>query len=456
MGKFTASSAVCLVLIAAFATQAQDYVAPGSTVEGERLRGEGQFLKGAAWYELNAAKARQLDAQTERMIGEWNRQVYETYQRERSAAISYRKSMTRAQQEAAKKKMEEREERLRTKPTSDDIVKGDALNALLVDLSDPSLSESSWRNARVDLPPDLSIRSLVFRFAPKTGDKNAQEMSRGLIALGRLDLDGRWPVYLQMDKLKPERAAYEASYRKVRDQSMTGGLKLDAILALDQAVEGLKKKISVAVPSERGFRSTAAQYVEELKKSTRMFDASTISFAQEMISDTQRHEARTVGELLGFMRKYRLLFASAEKSVGGGDIYGRLYGLMRNQKGKMGLVEAKKHFNFTYLDLNTSIDLFQKGSVWVSEAPTKGLTLIILERNGENFSGRLTLPNTIREFTGTVKGNKFQWLAKDVNVIQGNEGHNNYGTIVDDQLLIRYSRPDLPKSGSFVMRLKRD
>ena len=43
---------------------AQDVVLPGSTVQGDVLRGQGQFLKGAAWYELNAAKARSIDVRT--------------------------------------------------------------------------------------------------------------------------------------------------------------------------------------------------------------------------------------------------------------------------------------------------------------------------------------------------------------------------------------------------------
>jgi hypothetical protein len=46
--------------------QAQDVVLPGSTVQGNILRGQGQFLKGMAWYELSAARAREIDARTAR------------------------------------------------------------------------------------------------------------------------------------------------------------------------------------------------------------------------------------------------------------------------------------------------------------------------------------------------------------------------------------------------------
>src|SRR5271157_1414396 len=56
--------------------RAQDVVLPGSTVQGDILPGQGQFLKGMAWYELNAARARELDVKTAREVDQWNREVY--------------------------------------------------------------------------------------------------------------------------------------------------------------------------------------------------------------------------------------------------------------------------------------------------------------------------------------------------------------------------------------------
>ena len=69
----------------------------------------------------------------------------------------------------AKRRLAEREQRLRTKPTVDDVQSGDALNALLLDLSDPSISESTWRYAKVPLPESLSIPRLIFQFAAQAG-----------------------------------------------------------------------------------------------------------------------------------------------------------------------------------------------------------------------------------------------------------------------------------------------
>lgn len=62
-------------------------------------------------------------------------------------AIQYKKGLTNAQQAAASRKMAEKEARVRTNPTDEDVVSGDALNALLIDLSDPTIGPSSWRAA---------------------------------------------------------------------------------------------------------------------------------------------------------------------------------------------------------------------------------------------------------------------------------------------------------------------
>jgi uncharacterized protein (TIGR03067 family) len=337
MRKLACTTIACLFAVGVLTVRGQDVVFPGSTIEGDVLRGQGQFLKGAAWYELNKAQADALNAKT--MIA-WNRELSRVYAEEEATlneAEARKKAGARARKEEVKRKVAEREDRLRTKPTSDDIIKGDALNALLVDLSDPAIGESSWRGAKVALPNELSIRSLVFQFAPKRGDKTSKTLSAGVIALSRLDVEGRWPVFLRSEKLAPEREAYDKAYGNVRDKSLASSLDLESVLELDNAVEALKAKVASAVPAKRNFQSEASHFVADMKQATRMFDANTIGFAQEMLADTQRHEAHTVGELLAFMRKYRLLFANADKTPTAGQNYGQLFHLMGEQSKKLDL-----------------------------------------------------------------------------------------------------------------------
>ncbi len=274
------------------------------------------------------------------MIQKWNMQVYEAYKRERASHIQHRKNLTNAQQAAAKQKMAEKELRLRTSPDDTDVVSGDALNALLADLSDPTISPSSWRGAAVPLPGEISIRGLFFRFAPKFGDKNSGTLSSNLIALGRLDTSRGWPTFIPEDKVGAERRAYEATHRELLDQCENDKLKLETVTKVDAALASLKNKVNTAVPAERKFRETALKYVSGMQAATKIFDASTIDFAQEMIRDTHDYTPQTVGELLAFLRKYRLYFASAVGRPEDGEIYRTLFNLMREQKQKLGLPEV--------------------------------------------------------------------------------------------------------------------
>ncbi len=129
---------------------------------------------------------------------------------------------------------------------------------------------------------------------------------------------------------------YEAAHKRVLDQCEKNELKLDTVLGLDRALTVLMNKVNQAVPADRGFRVAAVRYVGDMQKATKIFDASTIDFAQEMIKDAHDYQPQNVGELLAFMRKYRLLFASAEGRPEDGDTYRALYGLLRRRRRSSG------------------------------------------------------------------------------------------------------------------------
>lgn len=48
----------------------------GTTAQGESLRGQAQFLRGMAWYELGTARANAIDQQS---LEAWNRSVQAAY-----------------------------------------------------------------------------------------------------------------------------------------------------------------------------------------------------------------------------------------------------------------------------------------------------------------------------------------------------------------------------------------
>jgi hypothetical protein len=322
--------AACAIVILGWATALR-----GQTAEGDILRGQGVFLEGAGLYRLYSAEGRSIDADTLIKLDRWNREVFAGYLRARAARMARERSVTNAAAGRARAEAREREDRHRTAATDDDIVSGDALNTLLLDLSDPSIPAASWASAAVPLPAGLSIGSLFFRFAPPLG-KEASVLGTNLIALGRLDPARGWPAYLPPEAVGRECRAYEAAYRVVLEQCRKGALTLESVLDLDRALAALQSRVARAVPADRGFRVAAERYVREMQAATRIFDASTVDYVQEMIRDSHDARPQTVAELLAFMRKYRLVFASAEGRPRDGESYRKLYNLLRAQKDKLG------------------------------------------------------------------------------------------------------------------------
>ena len=316
-------------------------IAVAQTVPGDAARGQGSYLNGLGWYNLNTAKANSINVDATIRWKQDLRQI----QLDRWDLVANQN----AKKAAGKKlKIEEvkyqqlvRLRQLRVEPTAADVETGDALNVLLYDLTDPDISQESWSNTSqaVKLPEGMSVKDLVFRFTSLKGSSaTSAALSKGVIALSRLAVAGdKWPTPLQVPEIQKERAAYEAAYAKVRDQILAGQFDLKAVQAMDRSLDALNEKVKTAVPAERGFRTEAAKFVSDLKDSTRMFDAATVDYAREILNDTKDHDATTVAELVAFMLKYRLQFASAERSPEAREIYTPLFEKLKEQHKAFGI-----------------------------------------------------------------------------------------------------------------------
>jgi FKBP-type peptidyl-prolyl cis-trans isomerase len=303
--------------------------------EAAVLQGEGAFLRGAGSYNLNTASATSINIDT---IIRWKKEVRDDAARNR--ALQARNAAGKKLRiEEVHKLQQDRERKLRIDPDATDIITGDALNVLLYDLTDPDFKSADWSSKIVNLPEGMSVKDLVFRFTPLSGSSDTSKaLSRGVIALSLLDITGdKWPVVMRQNELKDERLAYEAAYAKLKDQLINDDLKLQALAELDQTLVALKKKAEKEIPKDRGFRDEATKFVDDLKNASRFFDAKTVDYAKEILVDTKDKDARTVAELVGFMLKYRLQFASAERSATGRPLYGQLYEVMQKQAKEFGI-----------------------------------------------------------------------------------------------------------------------
>ncbi len=398
--------------------------------EAAILKGQGAFLRGAGSFNLNTAKADSINADT---VIRWKQELRKV-DAERRAFRDQKEAGKKQKTEDVKKRIAMRERELRTDPTVADIQNGLALNALLYDQTDPDISSADWYTKVVPLPKGLSVKDLIFRFIPTSGSANASKvLSRGAIALSRLDVKGdNWPTVMKHTGLDKECLAYESAYAKLRDELLGDKFEVKTLLTLDRALEALKVKVQTAVPKDRGFRDEAAKFVEELKDATRMFDAVTVDYAREILVDTKDQEATTVAELVSFMLKYRLQFASAERSATGRVLYGQVYEAMRNQANKLGIKPPEAPGAAPAEEVASP---FQPKSVWAADKPQNIMTVI--ERKGETFLATWNSVDGAREvlLTGAIKGDQVSWLAKDVRVVKGAawNGSDQFGTITSDK-----------------------
>jgi hypothetical protein len=318
-----------VLLVTVQGLQAQYRRGGADTPFSAELKGEGYFLKGAGWYERNAAVARRIDTGTMILWNNALKSAYDNMAHERYLRLQ--KMQNRRNEIEA-----DYYRRLRENPDREDISSGAALNALLSDLIAASYEDSvAWRNAQVKLPEGISIPSLSFQFVDMAGSKNTSRLRDSLIYLSKLNVGGDWPVALRHTALEPEEKAYEQAIQAAFEKCKAGKLDIPTIEGMKRAIKVLKDKAATVVKAEGGYRTTAVAFLTSMEKAQGLFAAETADFAEELVGDAQQHEAQTVEELLGFMRKYSLRFAEAGDQ--NSPLYATVYALLRKQREALGL-----------------------------------------------------------------------------------------------------------------------
>ena len=179
-------------------------VFPGSTPQGDYLRGVGMAGWGMGLYNLNTAQANQINANTFIMLNEYMWNAVKNENRE-----NWAKRM-----ELVRRRLEYRQkiqDRIHNHPEALDVTRGDALSAVLGDLLDPKVDDSTSRYARVELDP-AAIRVIPFKLAEK-GEA---------FSLNRLSMKKKWSVAFQDPRFKLWREAYERAVDDALELAMDG------------------------------------------------------------------------------------------------------------------------------------------------------------------------------------------------------------------------------------------
>jgi hypothetical protein len=303
------------VLVAAMASDAAaqyfGYVGPGSTVQGDILRGEGFFLFGAGYYNYNTAMANSINTDT---FIKWNEYIWNVAKNENREHAIHRAESNARQRENYEKILK----RIRESPEERDLERGDALNAELEKLLDPAISPSAFRVASVTLPGE-TIRRIPFFYGPEGSTFSMQ----------RLSARGKWPVGLRGEALAQERREYERAVDAALEEQIEGKLSRKAILRVEAAVVALRERLDrVITPSADKVYVEAKGFLKRLDTAKDLFKLRAI---EQMLGEIDKYAGANVHDLIVFMQKYNLRFGVPE--IGDErELYPKLYAAFVQQR----------------------------------------------------------------------------------------------------------------------------
>jgi hypothetical protein len=244
------------------------------------------------------------------------------FQSVRAAAARY--AERRAREIASNKEHYEKHlKQLLDNPEHADVERGDALNSLYDKLIDPR-NETALRLSKVHLYAD-HVRGIPFLFAQRDAT----------ISLQRLTARGKWPVGLRGDALARDRRAYERAVDNALEQQLEGKLRLEAIQAVEAAVNDLFIALDhVITPSRDTVYMEAKNHLTRLKATAELFKLKDI---EPILGEIDKYSGTTVFELIKFMKRNNLRFGVAQERGDERDLYTQLYVSLRQQ---LDLVQA--------------------------------------------------------------------------------------------------------------------
>ncbi len=308
---------VLIVLSFSLTAARAQIIFPGSTVEGDYLRGVGVAAAGMGAYNYDSAVAGSINTDT---AIRWNEYL--------AAVAKYQArmyAMKRQQKhDMDSKAYKEVRKRIQENPEERDVQNGDALNSVMEQLLDPAIAESAFRYEPVPLSVDV-----VTRIPFKLDKENLVFSMHRLTATGK----DKWPPALQDPLFARERRNYERALDAVLEQQIEGKMTLEAMHAVEVAVDDLFQRLNEVVPpSSKKPYIEAKNRLEDFRKT-----ASKLITSHRMelvIGQLDQYSGTTVRDLLVFMQKNKLGFAVADSPEEKG-LYPELYASLVLQRDKV-------------------------------------------------------------------------------------------------------------------------
>lgn len=309
----TRTTLTALALIGSFAGPAFgqfNVVGPGSTPQGDILRGEGAALLGAGFFNYYTAQANSINADTMMRINEY---IYLSIRQDRAEKAARR--ARRAAERLANYNLIRT--RIENNPNQNDMLKGDSLNALFEQLAGPKISPSAYRLNSFELDADM-VRKIPFFYGP----------NQATIAMSRIIPAGKWPIALRGPEFATQRRNYERALDSVLELQLDRKTTRDSLAALSAAVRDLAERLDQVIsPEKETLYLEAKSFIHRLEASKEMMKRKEI---ETIIGEIDRYSGTTVHDLIVFMQRYNLRFGvpeiGAERAA-----YPKLYAAMRQQ-----------------------------------------------------------------------------------------------------------------------------
>ncbi|MDG3003312.1 hypothetical protein [Paludisphaera mucosa] len=262
----------------------------GQSYAGSVAQGLGMFNIGAGIYNEKTAVANSINTDT---TMRWNQYVYEAQKEATRQYYGRRDANIAKNKEAFNSQMD----RINNNPSARDVERGDALNAILDQLSDPRIPPSALRT--VDAPIDAKlVRQIPFVSA-------SEAIS---ISLEAIRDASKWPARLRDPRLEPEQKDFEKLVVQARKEDEEGEIAPETLTQLRGVAKRIKDKVSEMPLANRREDIDAMNFAKTIVAMTRLLDKPQV---EQVLDELRKIDKTNLSNVLGFMHTFNLRFGPA-------------------------------------------------------------------------------------------------------------------------------------------------
>lgn len=266
-----------------------------STVQGDAARGMGAFAAGAGAYNVQTAQARSINANTAMQANDY---MYAITRRNAANEMQHMARRKNDVNETAAKTYS----RLHDNPSPSDIHRGDALNVVLDELTDPQVYSQVVQKATQPVNTDL-VKNIPFQYAAQMITISLEDVS----ARGMPDTLATDPAFEQNRQAMRSLVAQARKEAEAESQ-----ISIDTLRKCRATIKEWQQKVASTYDQGTRNRSEADNYLKALYGLTKMLETPAID---KFLRGLNKYETTPLGRLLTFMHNFNLRFGAAKSPM---------------------------------------------------------------------------------------------------------------------------------------------